>query len=124
MNSTTKREGGGGGGGQLRIQKKKCALYTYGFHEEFLRRRSKVRNKFIRNLSSTSPSSNIALHSGPRRESCNTLIGVIAKSSGTTNRTPEIIFKNNFFYSKSPSMDGYGKELKETVPLVNAYPGV
>jgi len=120
MNSTTKK----GGKKQLRIQKK-CALYTYGFHEEFLRRRSKVRNKFIRNLSSTSPSSNIALHSGPRRESCNTLIGVIAKSSGTTNRTPEIIFKINFFiYSKSPSMDGYGKELKETVPLVNAYPGV
>lgn len=83
----------------MRIQKK-CALHTYGFHEEFLRRRSKVRNKFIRNLSSTSPSSNIALHSGPRRESCNTLIGVIAKSSGTTNRTPEIVFKINFFIFK------------------------
>ena len=70
------------------------AFYTYGFHEEFLRRRSKVSNKIIKNLSSTSPSSNIALHSGPRRESCNTLIGVIAKCSGTTNKTPEFLSKS------------------------------
>ena len=36
----------------------------------------------------------------------------------------KLFSKSNFFNSKSPSMDGYGKELKETVPLVNAYPGV
>lgn len=66
-----------------------CQNYTYGFHEEFLRRRSTVKNKIIKNLSSTSPSSNIALHSGPRAGSWSTLIGVIAKSRGTTSKTPE-----------------------------------
>lgn len=69
---------------------------TYGFQEEFFRSRSNVRNKIIKNLSSTSPSSNIALHSGPIRGSCKTLIGVIAKSNGTRSRTsdkfPEFFF--------------------------------
>lgn len=63
---------------------------TYGFQEEFFRRCSMVRNKIIKNLSSTSPSSSIALHSGPRIGSWSTLIGVIARSSGTTSRSPEI----------------------------------
>lgn len=67
----------------------KLIQYTYGFQVEFLRRRSTVRNNIIKNLSSTSPSSYIALHSGPSRGSCKTLIGVMAKSSGTKNSTPD-----------------------------------
>lgn len=72
------------------VQNQLNAYCTYGFQEEFFRRRSMVRNKIIKNLSSTSPSSNIALHSGPKIGSWSTLIGVIARSSGTTSRSPEI----------------------------------
>lgn len=73
--------------------------HTYGFHREFLRNRSTVNNSIISNLSSTSPSSNIALHAGPRRGSCNTLIGVMAKSSGTTNITPDFQRKQYYIFS-------------------------
>lgn len=69
------------------------SFVTYGFHDEFFLINSNVRNKIIKNLSSTSPSSNIAEHTGPNIGSCNTLIGVIAKLRGTTNKTPEI-FQN------------------------------
>lgn len=68
------------------VEKKKKKL-TYGFQEERGRRRSKVRNKMMRKRSSTWPSSNMERHSGPRRGSWRTLIGVIANSSGTTTNT-------------------------------------
>lgn len=72
----------------LQSKKVENTLYTYGFHVEFFRRRSTVRNNIIKNRSSTSPSSNIDLHSGPIKGSSRTLIGVIDRSSGITRKIP------------------------------------
>lgn len=63
---------------------------SYSFPDEFFRTRSTTSKSIISCQSSTSPSSNMALHFGPRVGSCNnTLIWVIAKSNGTTKRTPK-----------------------------------